>query len=83
MTTQLVPWIGRQLADELFKKIKSKTQGVHIYVVRADAGMGKTYLARDLGTAMNPAIRMTCTGPASSTITIRTQAIPSVSSRLG
>lgn len=43
------PWINRQAADELFEEICSKPSGVTIYLIKAPAGVGKTYLARDIG----------------------------------
>ena len=49
MTTQAYPWIRRQAADELYQKILEKPDGVHIYLLEAPAGVGKTYLARDIG----------------------------------
>lgn len=43
------PWINRRAADELFDKICSKPPGVTIYLIKASAGVGKTYLVRDIG----------------------------------
>ncbi len=46
-------WIRRQIADEIYNKILSQSQeeknGVHVYLVEAPAGAGKTFLARDIG----------------------------------
>ena len=49
MTNQAYPWIRRQAADALYQKILEKPDGVHIYLLEAPAGVGKTYLARDIG----------------------------------
>jgi tetratricopeptide (TPR) repeat protein len=43
------PWINRRAADELFDAICAKPSGVTIYLIKAPAGVGKTYLARDIG----------------------------------
>ena len=43
------PWINRRAADELFNEICSTPPGVTIYLIKAPAGVGKTYLARDIG----------------------------------
>jgi tetratricopeptide (TPR) repeat protein len=51
MTTTPVShlWINRQEADKLFEEICAKPSGVTIYLINAPAGVGKTYLARDIG----------------------------------
>ena len=50
------PWIGRKVADEIYEKIlsqkRSETKGVTVYLVKAPAGAGKTFLARDIGTRL-------------------------------
>jgi tetratricopeptide (TPR) repeat protein len=46
------PWINRQATDRLFKEITAKPSGVTIYLIKAPAGVGKTYLARDIGTRL-------------------------------
>lgn len=51
-TSILHPWINRQKADELFEEICAKPSGVTIYLIKAWAGVGKTYLARDIGTRL-------------------------------
>jgi tetratricopeptide (TPR) repeat protein len=49
MTTQAYPWIRRQAADALYQKILEQPDDVQIYLLEASAGVGKTYLARDIG----------------------------------
>lgn len=46
------PWINRQLADEIDQQIMKQPNGVFIYLIHAPAGVGKTYLARDIGTRL-------------------------------
>src|SRR6266545_652351 len=46
------PWISRQAAADIYKEICEKPSGVTIYLVKAPAGVGKTYLARDIGTQL-------------------------------
>ena len=43
------PWINREAAVTILKNIHEHKQGVQIYLIKADAGTGKTYLARDIG----------------------------------
>jgi tetratricopeptide (TPR) repeat protein len=52
MTSQSYPWISRQAANAIYQKILTKPSGVYIYLVNAPAGVGKTYLARDIGTRL-------------------------------
>jgi len=42
-------WINREAAEKILKSIQDHKQGVQIYLIKADAGTGKTYLARDIG----------------------------------
>lgn len=57
--TQTFPWINRRVADEIYKDILSQQQeekkGVTVYLVKAPAGAGKTFLARDIGTRLGSA----------------------------
>ena len=46
------PWISRQLADEIHQQITKQPDGVFVYLIQASAGVGKTYLARDIGTRL-------------------------------
>jgi tetratricopeptide (TPR) repeat protein len=43
------PWINREAAANILKEIHDHSQGVKIYLIKADAGTGKTYLARNIG----------------------------------
>lgn len=43
------PWINREAAANILHDIRDHKQGVKIYLIKADAGTGKTYLARDIG----------------------------------
>jgi tetratricopeptide (TPR) repeat protein len=52
MTTVTHSWIQREAADEIFDKILSKPKGLVIYIINAEAGIGKTYLGRDIGTRL-------------------------------
>ena len=52
MTTATHSWIQREVADQIFEKILSKPAGLVIYIINAGAGMGKTYLGRDIGTRL-------------------------------
>ncbi len=45
-------WIKRRLADEIHERIITENESAVVYLVQAPAGMGKTYLARDLGTRL-------------------------------
>lgn len=51
-----VPWINRHAADEIYDGIlaqkRDKKRGVTVHLVKADAGAGKTFLARDIGTRL-------------------------------
>ena len=46
-------WIKRKIADQIFEQILIRKPEVVVYLIRASAGMGKTFLARDLGTRLN------------------------------
>lgn len=52
MTTEIHSWIQREAADEIFNRILSKPENLIIYVINAEAGVGKTYLGRDIGTRL-------------------------------
>lgn len=54
MTTEAL-WIQRKVADDIFERIISDDGSVAVFLVQASAGMGKTYLARDLGTRLGSA----------------------------
>src|SRR5512147_1802383 len=45
-------WIKRQLADEIYQKIINQPDSVLVYLIQAPAGIGKTFLARDIGTRL-------------------------------
>jgi tetratricopeptide (TPR) repeat protein len=45
-------WISRRIADEIYQRIITEDNSTVIYLVEAPAGMGKTFLARDLGTRL-------------------------------
>ncbi|MBV6394253.1 MAG: hypothetical protein KPEEDBHJ_03506 [Anaerolineales bacterium] len=53
------PWINRRAADEIYKGILAQKddekKGVTVYLVKAPAGAGKTFLARDIGTRLGSA----------------------------
>ena len=46
------PWINRQLADEIYRQIMKQPTRVFVYLIQAPAGVGKTFLARDIGTRL-------------------------------
>jgi tetratricopeptide (TPR) repeat protein len=52
MNNHSYPWITRQASREIFQKISTRPEGVHIYFVQAPAGVGKTFIARDIGTRL-------------------------------
>jgi tetratricopeptide (TPR) repeat protein len=52
MTTLSHPWISRQATSNIYAEICKKPAGVNIYLIKAPAGVGKTYLARDIGTKL-------------------------------
>lgn len=54
MTTQAL-WIQRKVADDIYERIIADDGSVAVFLVQAAAGMGKTYLARDLGTRLGSA----------------------------
>jgi len=43
------PWISRKVTKKIYESILAQSEGVQIYLIKAGAGAGKTYLARDLG----------------------------------
>ena len=45
-------WINRQLANDIHQQIMKQPDGVFIYLIQAPAGVGKTFLARDIGTRL-------------------------------
>jgi tetratricopeptide (TPR) repeat protein len=46
-------WIQRKVADEIYSQMLNKNnRSVVVYLIQAPPGMGKTYLARDLGTRL-------------------------------
>ncbi|HEY77181.1 MAG TPA: tetratricopeptide repeat protein [Thermoflexia bacterium] len=45
-------WIPRRIADEIYERIITEDQSAVVYLIEAPAGMGKTFLARDLGTRL-------------------------------
>ncbi len=49
MIAQKHPWISRKVADEVYARIITANNAPIIYLVQAPAGVGKTYLARDIG----------------------------------
>ena len=48
-------WIGRETAEKIRQNIFEHKQGVQIFLIKADAGTGKTYLARDIGVQLGSA----------------------------
>ncbi|MCK6567692.1 MAG: hypothetical protein L6Q45_08370 [Anaerolineales bacterium] len=56
---QTFPWISRRAADEIYQGIlaqkSDEKKGVTIYLIKAPAGAGKTFLARDIGTRLGSA----------------------------
>ncbi|MBI5034500.1 MAG: tetratricopeptide repeat protein [Chloroflexi bacterium] len=55
METSLYRWIRRQVADEIFERIISDDNSLMVYTIQGPAGIGKTFLARDLGTRLGSA----------------------------
>lgn len=49
MTTQKYPWIARKVADQIFERVVTAVNSPVIYFIQAPAGIGKTFLARDIG----------------------------------
>jgi tetratricopeptide (TPR) repeat protein len=45
-------WIQRKIADEMYGRMLTNDGSVVVYLIEAPAGMGKTFLARDLGTRL-------------------------------
>jgi tetratricopeptide (TPR) repeat protein len=52
METHFAPWINRELANSIYEMILTKPAGIHIYWIEAPAGVGKTYLLRDIGSRL-------------------------------
>ena len=46
------PWINRKFADEIFQTILEQNEAVQVFYIKAPAGAGKTFLARDIGTRL-------------------------------
>lgn len=49
MTTQKHPWIQRKKAGEIYGQAITTDSTPVVYLIQASAGIGKTFLARDLG----------------------------------
>lgn len=49
MTAQKYPWISRKVADEIYERIITADNAPVTYFIQAPAGIGKTFLARDIG----------------------------------
>lgn len=54
MNTQMHPWIERKIATTIFEEVVTGTDAV-VYFIQAPAGMGKTFLARDIGVRLGSA----------------------------
>lgn len=52
MSDKNFPWIRRHLADQIIKHITEAPEELTVFCIEADAGMGKTFLARDIGTQL-------------------------------
>jgi tetratricopeptide (TPR) repeat protein len=52
MITAAHAWIQRQAANQIYDRIYSRPAGLVIYIINAGAGVGKTYLGRDIGTRL-------------------------------
>lgn len=52
MSADAYPWIRRKIAEEIYRSAIADVGSIRIYFVEAEAGMGKTYLARDIGTRL-------------------------------
>jgi tetratricopeptide (TPR) repeat protein len=52
MKADAYPWIRRKIAKEIYRSAIAGVGSVQVYFVEAEAGMGKTYLARDIGTRL-------------------------------
>jgi tetratricopeptide (TPR) repeat protein len=50
MNAQEHPWINRKLANQIHKNIMDVPEGLTVIFIEAQAGLGKTYLMRDIGT---------------------------------
>jgi tetratricopeptide (TPR) repeat protein len=55
MTTNEPLWISRKIADEIHERIITDDGSAAVYVVEAEAGMGKTFMARDIGARLGSA----------------------------
>ena len=49
MNTHEHPWIQRKVADEIYERAITADVAPVVYFVQAPAGIGKTFLARDIG----------------------------------
>ena len=49
MNTPNYPWIQRKIADDIYETALTNASGVIVYFIQAPAGVGKTFLARDIG----------------------------------
>lgn len=49
MSTQKYPWIARKVADEIYARAITADNAPVTYFIQAPAGIGKTFLARDIG----------------------------------
>jgi hypothetical protein len=45
-------WIHRNVANQIYERIVNNDGSVVVFLIKAPAGMGKTYLARDLGSQL-------------------------------
>lgn len=64
MTPNALPWISRQIADEIYEQVML-AEGAHVYFIEAPAGAGKTFVARDIGTRLgsHSGYESSCVGP--------------------
>jgi tetratricopeptide (TPR) repeat protein len=46
------PWINRKFANQIFQNILNQNEAVQVFYIKAPAGAGKTFLARDIGTRL-------------------------------
>lgn len=49
MNTHKHPWIQRKVADEIYERAITADVAPVVYFIQAPAGIGKTFLARDIG----------------------------------
>lgn len=52
MTSQPL-WIHRKIGDQIYDQIVTDEPKIVIWLIQSPAGMGKTYLARDIGTRLS------------------------------